>query len=253
MQAAALAGEYLLDRFRKPAGLEVERKGFHDYVTEVDRQAEKMIVEYLSSRFPETGMMAEEGAPAEETGGSRWVIDPLDGTTNFIHGVPFFSVSIAFEDSSGLLAGTVYDPVHDEMFHASRGAGAKLNGAAIRCSDPAGMDEALLATGFPFRYFERLEGYLEAFQTFMKSTSGIRRAGSAALDIVYTACGRFDGFFETGLSRWDMAAGAVVAMEAGCRVTDFEGGTAYLDLGEIVVSTERLHREMLAIIRRSMP
>jgi myo-inositol-1(or 4)-monophosphatase len=182
----------------------------------------------------------------------RWIIDPLDGTTNFIHGIPMFCVSVALEDRDGLLAGAIYDPVHDEMFHASRGNGARLNNRSIRCSDPARFDDALLCTGFPFRYFHKVDGYLKVFRTFMEGTSGIRRAGSAAMDLAYTACGRYDGFWETGLAPWDMAAGALLVREAGGLVTDFIGGDRYLEDGEIVAGGAAVHRRMLGAVREHL-
>ena len=151
------------------------------------------------------------------------MVDPLDGTTNFIHGVHLRGLG-GGEDPSGLLAGAVFDPFHDELFHAHRGGGARLNGAVIACSRPATLHEALIATGFPFRELSRLHGYLDAFEAFVRTTAGLRRAGSASIDLAYTACGRYDGFFEVGLSRWDIAAGTLLIEEAGGIVTDVAGG-----------------------------
>jgi myo-inositol-1(or 4)-monophosphatase len=252
VRAARTAGELLLERFRRGQTGSIESKGLHDYVTAVDREAEGMIVGFLSERYPDHAVMAEEGSPGKAGGGFRWIIDPLDGTTNFIHGVPVFSVSIALEDEHGLLAGAIYDPTRDEMFHAGRGAGAVLNGDAISCSSHATLDRTVLATGFPFRSFAKIDGYLAAFRRFMQSTSGIRRAGSAALDLAYTACGRYDGFWETGLSPWDMAAGALLVREAGGTVTDFDGGEDFLEAGEIVASGKAIHAAMLRITREHL-
>ena len=196
--------------------------------------------------------MAEEGSPETERREMRWIIDPLDGTTNFIHGIPMFAVSVALEDRDGLVAGVIYDPVHDEMFHASRGNGARLNGGTIRVSEPARFDESLLATGFPFRQFHKVDGYLTVFRSFMEGTSGIRRAGSAAMDLAYTACGRYDGFWETGLAPWDMAAGALLVREAGGVVTDFRGGDAFLGDGEIVAGGPAVQSKMLGVVRQHL-
>jgi len=247
-EAARRAGRILAERFRRTEGVRVETKGLHDFVTEVDRQAEAAILEYLRSRHPDHVVMAEEGSPDADRAGSRWVVDPLDGTTNFIHGVTPFSVSVALEDARGLVAGAVYDPFHDEMFHASRGTGARLNGRAIRCS-AADTAHALVATGFPFRELSRLESYMRAFEGVIRSTAGLRRAGSAAIDLAYTACGRYDGFFEIGLSRWDVAAGTLIVLEAGGRVTDVGGGDRHLDTGDIVAAGPRLHETLVGITR----
>ena len=246
--AARAAGKVLRRRFRE--SLDVQKKGLHDFVTDVDRQAEAVVVDYLTGRFPDHAVMAEEGSPAERaTTGPRWVIDPLDGTTNFIHGVTPFSVSVALEDDRGLAVAAIHDPILDETFHAARGAGARLNGEPIRCSEPAGADLALIATGFPFRELTRLEQYLEAFEAFMRRTAGLRRAGSAAIDLAYTACGRYDGFWEIGLSRWDVAAGILIVREAGGTVTDVLGGDGMLDTGDIVAAGRRFHPLMLSVTR----
>lgn len=247
VEAARRAGDLLRRRFRPREGLVVETKGLHDFVTEVDRQAEAEVVAFVRERFPDHTILAEEGSPSQADGGIRWVVDPLDGTTNFIHGVPTFAVSVAVEDPSGVLAGVVFDPFHDELFHGYRGGGARLNGSPIACSRPATMHESLIATGFPFRELSRLSGYLAAFEGFVRTTAGLRRAGSAALDLAYTACGRYDGFFEVGLSRWDIAAGTLLVREAGGIVTDPQGGDRYLEWGDLVASGPTVHATMVAI------
>jgi myo-inositol-1(or 4)-monophosphatase len=203
-------------------------------------------VDRLRAAHPEIGIQAEEGSPDSDAT-LRWILDPLDGTTNFIHGVPTFAVSIALHDGHGLAVGVVYDPVHDEMFHASRGRGARLDGQPIRVSSTDDLHDAVLATGFPFRFFDKLDGYVDALRAFMTSTAGIRRAGSAALDLVHTACGRYDGFFEVGLAPWDIAAGALIAQEAGGTVTDCAGGSTFLDKGEIVATGPSLHGAIVAV------
>ncbi len=248
-EAARAAGNLLRQRFRETEPLEVESKGLHDFVTRVDREAEAAVVGHLMERFPHHTVMAEEGSPDAEVADYRWVVDPLDGTTNFIHGVPAFAVSIALETSRGLTAGVVHDPIRDETFHACLGGGARLNGEPISCSRPAGTHQALVATGFPFRDVSRLDRYLVAFEGFIRSTAGLRRAGSAAIDLAYTACGRYDGFWEVGLSRWDIAAGALLVREAGGVVTDVIGDDSYLESGDIAAAGAGLHPEMLKITR----
>lgn len=248
-KAARRAGDLLRRRFREGAALRVEQKGLHDFVTEVDHQAEEAVVGYIRSAYPEHAVMSEEGSPDEAAADYRWIIDPLDGTTNFIHGVPTFSVSVALEDGAGLVTGVIHDPYHDETFHASRGNGARLDGVPIACSRPDGPDQALIATGFPFRELSRLDRYLGAFEAFVKTTAGIRRAGSAAIDLAYTACGRYDGFWEIGLSRWDIAAGVLIVREAGGIVTDVTGGDRSLDTGDIVAGGGMMHPMMLEITR----
>ncbi len=250
VEGARLAGKVLQDHFRSRRQLDIRAKGFHDFVTEVDRESEAILTRYIAEQFPDHAIMAEEGSPQEERREYRWIIDPLDGTTNFIHGIPMFGVAVALEDGNGLLAGAIYDPVHDEMFHASRSTGARLNGEPIRCSAPARFDDALLATGFPFRKFHKVDGYLKVLRSFMEGTSGIRRAGSAAMDLAYTACGRYDGFWETGLAPWDMAAGALLILEAGGAVTDFSGGDRYLWDGDIVAGGPVVHAQMLGEVKK---
>ena len=250
-EAARRGGEILRSRFREGPGLRVELKGLHDFVTEVDREAEHAVVELLRRRFPDHGVLAEVGSAGASGSGFRWVIDPLDGTTNFIHGVAVFAVSVALEGPEGLLAGAIHDPVHDETFHAHRGGGAKLDGGAIRCAELGGLDEALLATGFPFRELGRLDRYLRTFDAFARSTAGIRRAGSAALDLAYVACGRYDGFWEIGLSRWDIAAGCLLVEEAGGVVTDVSGGNGFLASGDLLAAGAVVHAAMLPVTRAS--
>jgi myo-inositol-1(or 4)-monophosphatase len=246
--AARIGGRVVRERFATRS-ISVERKGLHDFVTAVDREAEAAVLGHLRAHFPEHAVMAEEGSPTAGPAEHRWIVDPLDGTTNFIHGVPVFAVSVALEDASGLVAGAVHDPIRDETFHAHRGGGARLNGVAIHCSEPAAEDESLIATGFPFREVSRLDRYLHAFEAFVRTTAGLRRAGSASIDLAYTACGRYDGFWEIGLSRWDIAAGALLVLEAGGRVTDVLGGSSYLQTGDIVAAGKRLHASMLAVTR----
>jgi myo-inositol-1(or 4)-monophosphatase len=248
-EAAKTAGDLLRRRFREKGPLNVETKGLHDFVTAVDREAEGLLYEFIGKHCPGHAIMSEEGSPDAESAEHRWVVDPLDGTTNFIHGVPTFAVSVALENREGLVAGAIYDPMRDEVFHAHRGGGARLNGETIRCSRPDDMHVALLATGFPFRELSRLGQYLEAFEAFVHATAGMRRAGSAALDLAYTACGRYDGFWEIGLSRWDLAAGVLIVREAGGTVTDVVGNDTTLDTGDVLAAYGEFHSTLLGITR----
>ena len=245
------AGKVLMRSFRTARDLHIETKGLHDFVTEADYAAEEAAVRHIKACFPDHVVMSEESAPRTAAAPYRWVIDPLDGTTNFIHGVAPFSVSVALEDDSGLLAAAVHDPFHDETFHAVRGGGARLNGDSIECSRPDGDGMALIATGFPFRELSRLDPYMKAFEACIRTTAGLRRAGSAAIDLAYTACGRYDGFWEVGLSRWDIAAGALLVLEAGGVVTDVLGGSNYLDTGDIVAAGPASHARLVRITREA--
>jgi len=252
LEAARAGGEILRRRFGERRDLAIETKARHDYVTEVDREAEAAIVGVLRRRTPAHAILAEEGSLGAAASDHRWIVDPLDGTTNFIHGVPTFAVSIGLTDAQGLLAGVVHDPCRDETFHAVRGGGAFLDGAPIRCASVPGLDAALIATGFPFREMSRLPGYLVAFERFVRVTAGVRRAGSASLDLAYTACGRYDGFFEVGLFPWDLAGGCLLVAEAGGLVTDVQGGRDVLAAGSVVAAGAALHGAMLEVTRATL-
>ena len=252
IEAARAGGDVLRRRFVRRDRMDVEEKGLHDYVTAIDREAEAAVLEVLRRRAPDHAILAEEGGTGGGSSEHRWIVDPLDGTTNFIHGVPTFAVSVALEDPDGLVAGCVHDPCRDETFHAHRGGGAFLNGAPIACTAVDQLDAALIATGFPFRELTRLTGYLAAFERFVRSTSGLRRAGSASLDLAYTACGRYDGFFEVGLSAWDLAGGSILVTEAGGIVTDVRGGSEFLREGSVVAAGRGIHAAMLAITEATL-
>jgi len=246
---AARAGGRVLARHFREGSLRVETKGRHDFVTEVDRRAEAAVLDVLRTRCPDHAVLAEEGFPQAAEAPWRWVVDPLDGTTNFIHGVPTFCVSVALEGPDGLAAAAIHDPVHAETFHAHAEGGARLDGTPIRVREVDDLHVALLATGFPFREVSRLPGYLRTFERFVRTSSGLRRAGSAALDLAFTACGRYDGFWEMGLSRWDIAAGTLLVREAGGIVTDLVGGPDPLPSGDILAAGPGLHGTMLAVTR----
>lgn len=246
VKAARKAGELLKGKLGR-AG-RVEYKGEVDIVTEMDRAAEDLIREEIKAAFPDHGILAEEGDEKKTTTGSRWIVDPLDGTTNYAHGFPFFCVSIAFEQDGVVEFGCVYNPVLDEMFTASKGSGALLNDGPISVSGVEGIDRGLLATGFPYDIRTSKEDNLDHFAAFAKRGQAIRRAGSAALDLCYVACGRFDGFWEMKLNPWDTAAGALVVAEAGGRVTDFSGGDFSVYGPEVLATNGLIHDEMLGIL-----
>ena len=214
-----------------------QKKGFSDLVSYVDQTAEKMIVEGLSNLLPEAGFIAEEGtgSPSDSL---NWIIDPLDGTTNFIHGLPVYAISIALSDGEDLQLGLVHEINQNECFVAEKRKGAFLNGQKIKVSSANRLSASLLATGFPYYEFEGLPDYLRIIESFMQKTQGLRRMGSAAVDLVYTACGRFEGYFEYNLNAWDIAAGALIVKEAGGTVTNFSGGDSFLFEREIIAAGE---------------
>ncbi len=249
---AAKKGGVLLNRYwKEEIRLDVDEKGINDFVTQVDKDSEKEIVSFLRSIFPDHDIVAEEFS--REKSGSRflWLIDPLDGTTNYIHRFPMFCVSVALLIDGEISVGAVYDPARDDTFHAIKGQGSFLNEKKMSVTHPKSLAGCLLATGFPFKQQPRIKSYLEAFETFMKRTAGLRRAGSAALDLCYTAAGIFDGFWEMGLSSWDIAAGALFIREAGGIVSDFQGGDKFLETGDIIAASSTLHKEMLQIIKKA--
>ena len=250
-EAAVDAGRLIRERFHDGVPVTAERKGLHDFVTSTDREAEATVLRHIRRRFPDHAVMAEEGSPDAAASDYRWIVDPLDGTTNFIHGVPTFAVSIALEDPEGLVAGVIHDPIRDETFHAHRSGGARLNGRPIHCSEPRTTHEGLIATGFPFRELSRLDAYMRAFKAFVRTTAGLRRAGSAAIDLAYTACGRYDGFWEIGLSPWDIAAGVLLVREAGGTVTDVVGGRNFLETGDIVAAGAGFHPILVEVTRKA--
>jgi myo-inositol-1(or 4)-monophosphatase len=247
VRAARRAGEVITRSLERVDTLSVDAKGPADFVTEVDRRAERAIMEIIHRSYPQHGFLAEESG---SHGGDDflWIIDPLDGTTNFLHGFPVFSVSIALAVRGRLEVGVVYDPMRQELFTAVNGRGAALDDRRIRVSRRQHLRDALLGTGFPYRDMEHLDDFLGMFRALLPRTAGIRRPGSAALDLAYVACGRLDGFWEIGLKPWDMAAGALLVQEAGGLVQDFSGGGDYLDTGDVIASNSRLGRPLLDII-----
>jgi myo-inositol-1(or 4)-monophosphatase len=230
----------------------VESKGIHNYVSYVDKQAEEKLVRRLKKLVPEAGFIAEEGTGERNAEGLNWIIDPLDGTTNFIHGLPPFSVSIALSNSTKTLIGVVYEINLDECFYSWEGAAAYLNGNEIRVSDTGKVKDSLIATGFPYTDFSRMQPFLDSFTFFMENSHGLRRLGSAAVDLSYVACGRFDAFYEYGLNPWDVAAGAFIVMQAGGKVADFSGQGGYLDGGELIAANNQVYDEFLMRVSQSL-
>jgi myo-inositol-1(or 4)-monophosphatase len=218
----------------------IEHKGLHDLVSYVDKESEIRIIEALQQLLPEAGFIAEEGTSTKKGEKYNWIIDPLDGTTNFIQGIPIYSVSIALMEDSELVVGVVYEVGQAECFYAWKDGGAYLNGKPISISNTSDTHNALLATGFPYTNFTNLDKYIQYLSWAMTSTRGLRRLGSAAVDLSYVACGRFDAFFESDLKAWDVAAGALIVLEAGGNVFDFKGGKNFVFDGQIIASNQAL-------------
>ncbi len=240
VRAARRAGSIINRASLDNAGLEVRSKRQNDFVTRVDHAAEEAVLDVVRKAYPDHAILAEESGAAEGTAEYEWVIDPLDGTTNFIHGFPQYCVSIAIRHRGALAHGVVYDPNRNELFTASKGRGAFLNDRRIRVSKCTRFSEALVGTGFPFKELNRVEQYVKQFRSIITSTAGLRRAGAAALDLAYVACGRLDAFWELGLSPWDMAAGALLIQEAGGLVADLSGEQDFMSTGDVVAATPKI-------------
>jgi myo-inositol-1(or 4)-monophosphatase len=247
IELARLAGAVLREGYGK-AHAPPERKGRIDLVTDYDRRAEAVLLDGLRRRFPDHAVLAEESGLHDSASSVRWLLDPLDGTTNFAHNYPFFAVSVAVERDGQLLAGAVFDPVRDEMFAAAHGHGATMNGTPIRVSPVDRVENSLLVTGFPYDVRERPSAYVPAFQAFLVRAQGLRRDGSAALNLCYVGCGRFDGFWEYRLAPWDMAAGALIVREAGGSVTRLDGAEFLLDGKQVLATNGRVHQEMKEVL-----
>ncbi len=244
VKAARRAGQIINRASLNLDHLTVTNKQPNDFVSDADHAAEQAIIEILLGAYPNHAILAEESGN-QGTSEYLWVIDPLDGTTNFIHGFPQYAVSIALMHKEILTQAVIFDPVHNNLFTASRGQGAFLNDRRIRTSKRRDMKEALIGTGFPFRDFTHLDAYLAMFRHVVQNTAGVRRPGSAALDLAYTAAGWLDGFWEIGLSRWDIAAGCLLIKEAGGLVGDFHGDDGYLQSGNIVAGNPKIFAQLL--------
>ena len=245
-RAGAIINRAALDR----GALDVRAKRANDFVTQVDRAAEGAIIEIVRRAYPGHAILAEESGRLASAGAEYcWVVDPLDGTTNFIHGFPQYCVAIGIQHRGATVHGVVYDPAKNELFTASKGRGAFLDDRRIRASKCPQLKDALVSTGFPFKEMARLELYMKQLQKIMQGSSGVRRAGAAALDLAYVAAGRCDAFWEMGLSAWDMAAGALLITEAGGLVADLDGEQTYLESGDIAAATPKIFDELLRTLR----
>lgn len=247
LNAARKAGHVIIRHIPKIDRLNVETKGLHDYVSEVDKMAEKEIIYELKRAYPDYAIIGEESGSHGENR-FAFVIDPLDGTSNYLRGIPHYCVSIALCENLQPVAGLIYDPVNDEVFSATKGAGAYLNERRIRASGRERLNSALLATGFAPRVRDQLNNHLTALAPILENAEDLRRTGSAALDLCYVAAGRLDGYFEAGTKAWDVAAGMLIASEAGAVCTDFQGRTLELDAGSVVCAQYKLAKEISGML-----
>jgi myo-inositol-1(or 4)-monophosphatase len=253
IRAARRAGELMIRQLNQLESLKVTEKGKNEFVTQVDKGAEAAIIEVIRDHYPDHAILAEESGAAGDHE-FQWIIDPLDGTTNYVHGFPVFCVSIAVMRRGELEHGVVYDPLRQEIFSATRGQGAQLDGRRIRVSKRTTIQQALVATGFPYRAnLVHIDRYLGMLKAVMLEASGVRRPGSAALDLCYVAAGRVDAFFELGLAKWDIAAGALIIREAGGRISDFRGGDGYLDSGNVVAGNPKVYAALSRLLAPFAP
>jgi myo-inositol-1(or 4)-monophosphatase len=250
VDVAKEAGSFIREQRKTFTPDQIEFKGLNDLVSYVDKSAERMIVAGLGKLLPEAGFITEEKTISKTGERYNWIIDPLDGTTNFIHGLPVFSVSIALQDKEELVLGVVYEINQDECFYACKDAPAYLNGNEIKVSTAPAISSSLLATGFPYYDFTKQPAYISLFTELMKSCHGLRRLGSAAVDLAYTACGRVDGYYEYNLNSWDVAAGIVIVRQAGGHVVNFTGGQEILNSRELLATNGKITQEMLEAIRK---
>lgn len=248
VKAAREAGRIINRASQDVGALKIQSKTFNDFVSEVDRAAEQAIIDTIRDAYPTHGFFGEETGKSNQQSDDIWIIDPLDGTTNFLHNFPQYCVSIALQQKGVLTQAVIYDPVRNDLFTATKGRGAFLNDKRIRVTNRTKLQASLISTGFPFRDFTHLDTYLAMLKDMIKNTTGIRRPGSAALDLAYVAAGFTDGFFEINLSTWDIAAGGLLVQEAGGMVGDFEGNESWLTTGNIVAANAKVFSQMLQVL-----
>jgi myo-inositol-1(or 4)-monophosphatase len=250
VRAARKAGNYLAREFEESKPLPAEKKGRNDFVTIADQKAEKVIIDIIRESYPEHAIVAEESGAIGEND-IVWVIDPIDGTTNFFRKLPHFAISIAIKIKGRVEHGVIYDPMRDELFVASRGSGVSLNDKRLRVAGLRSLDDSLLATGFPFRTEALIPKFMKTFESMITKCSDIRRGGSAALDLAYVAAGRLDGYWEYGLSEWDIAAGQLMVREAGGIVSDIDGTDKHLKTGNVLAASPRVYKEMIGNLNKA--
>ncbi|WP_041928567.1 inositol monophosphatase family protein [Methylotenera mobilis] len=248
VKAAREAGRIINRASQDVGSIAIQTKTYNDFVSEVDRSAEQAIIDILKDAYPDHGFWGEESGHENHEADNIWIIDPLDGTTNFLHGFPQYCISIALQQKGVLTQAVIYDPVRNDLFTATKGRGAFLNDKRIRVTNRSKLQDSLIATGFPYRDFTHLDAYLGMFKDMIKKTTGIRRPGSAALDLAYVAVGWVDGFFEINLSAWDIAAGGLIVQEAGGIVGDFEGNESWIETGNIVAANPKVFAQMLQVL-----
>ena len=248
VKAAREAGRIINRASQDVNALTITSKTFNDFVSEVDHAAERAIIDTLKAAYPDHGFLGEESGNTNQESENIWIIDPLDGTTNFLHNYPFYCISIALQQKGVLTQAVIYDPVRNDLFTATKGRGAFLNDKRIRVTNRSKLQDSLIATGFPFRDFTHLDTYMAMLKDMIKKTTGIRRPGSAALDLAYVAAGFTDGFFEINLSAWDIAAGGLLVQEAGGIVADFEGNESWLKTGNIVAANPKVFAQILQAV-----
>lgn len=253
LQAAAAGAAILKKNANSLSAADIDEKGIHDFVTRVDKASEEAIIKIIRANHPDHSILAEESGYHQQQSPFRWVIDPLDGTTNFIHGYKSYCVSVAVEKAGQMVAGVVNDPTRDEIFSAARGDGAFLNGEKFSVSQVKTLDRSLILTGFPFKAAHMMDDFISVFRKLLPATSGIRRAGSAALDLSHIACGRADGYWEFGLSAWDIAAGALLVEEAGGIIADIEGGADFLKTGNVLCGNPEIFIAIKTMLEEMFP
>ena len=252
VNAATTAGKFIRSRMGRQFIKKIEVKGTQNFVTEVDKASESMIIKMLTPILPDAGFIAEENTSEKKGLRYNWVIDPLDGTTNFIHGAPPVSVSIALLEDNEIVIGVVYEVWHHELYHTWKGGSAFLNNEKIQVSDAVNIQDALIATGFPYENFDRVKPFMQSLDHFFRNSNGVRRLGSAAADLAYVACGRYDAFYEYNLKPWDVAAGAFLVEQAGGKVSDFRGGNDFIFGRECIAANSNVYPSFLHDVGRIM-